>query len=83
MRPEPAILAYRRRVYTQRELAALLGCHRETIMRIESGKRGVSLPILLAYFRALNVELVQSVRKWDDADKDLTREDPVDPLSRL
>jgi transcriptional regulator with XRE-family HTH domain len=83
VKPQPAILAYRRKIFTLDQLGGLLGLSRTTVWRIEQGNPRVRMSAYVAYFRALGVTLEQRVRRWDDADKDLTREDPVDPLSRL
>lgn len=73
--PEPAILAFRRANYSTEQLGDLLGVSKRTVERIEAGN-GASLAVVLAYFRALNVRLVQRVQGPKlDADYDATLED--------
>lgn len=55
--PEPLWLARRRKGLTQKQVADILGKHRYTIIRIESGKRSiVSDEVIRRYAEFLGVD---------------------------
>jgi len=60
-RPEgavtPAVIRWRSRHYSQREVAAIMGSGERTVRRIEAGGAGVAWRHIRAYYKALGLRL--------------------------